>query len=154
MGERWNTEDCLGMALGIRRTIDSLIRKQEPTSESTQLLHEGIRFLDEAKAGRALISGVLDEAESFNGTFLPLCLAINVCVSFKNASPESGETDGEVGTLLTNYKNALEQIENKGLQSKIDQSTLDEIAGFFEALSNLLLQQADPLIKEYSRSYI
>ena len=150
MGERWNTEDALEMALGVRRVLDSVMRKEAPPSECKKLLKKGISFLDEAKGGEALISGSPEEDDSFNGTFLPLCLATDVCIKFTNGNSNSGEQK-RIGELLNGYKETLQQIKNS--KGSVGQIKLREIASFFEALSKLLLQQADPMMKDYSQPY-
>jgi len=55
MGERWNTEDSLEMALGVRRAVESVLRQTDPPSECGRFLDKGISFLEEAKGGEALI---------------------------------------------------------------------------------------------------
>lgn len=152
MGERWNAEDLLEMSIGVRRAVDSVMRKKDPPSECRGLLDKSITFLDEAKGGEALISGVPEEADSFNGTFLPLCLATDVCIKFISETPNRGE-DKKIGELLNQYKETLEQIKKKGSKSNIEPAKLKEIGSFFEALSKLLFQQADPMMKEYSQPY-
>jgi hypothetical protein len=150
MGERWNTEDALEMALGVRRALDSVMRKETPSSECEELLNKGISFLDEAKGGEALISGSYEEADSFNGTFLPLCLATDVCIRFINGTSCKGEQK-KIGDLLNGYKKILQQIRKKKSKGKVQPVKLKEIASFFEVLSKLLLQQADPMMKDYSQ---
>ena len=154
IGERWNTEDSLEMSLGIRKAIDSVIRKEEPTSECSRLLKEGISFLDEAKGGGALISGVTEDASSFNGTFLPLCLATDVWISVKEEASDESNDYTKVGSLLSSYKSVLEEIEEKGSMADVEERTLREVAGFFEVLFRLVLQQGDPMTKQYSQAYI
>ena len=80
LGERWNTENSLEMALGIREAVESLIRKREPQDRCLKQLEKGVKFLEEAKGGEAIISGAAEEADSFNGTFVPICLATDVCI--------------------------------------------------------------------------
>lgn len=152
MGERWNTEDSLEMSLGVRRAVESVMRQTNPPSECTEHIDKAISFLEEAKGGEALISGAKEEADSFNGTFLPLCLATDVCIRFVSGTPNSCE-DKKIGELLNQYKETLGQIKKKGSKGNIEMAKLKEIASFFEALSRLLLQQADPMMKEYSQPY-
>ena len=152
MGERWNTEDALEMALGVRRALDSVMRKETPPTQYGQVLEKGISFLDEAKGGEALISGSPEEADSFNGTFLPLCLATDVCIKFTNGTSNTGGQE-RIGELLNGYKEALQQIREKNSKGNVKLKRLKEIASFFEALSKLLLQQADPMMKDYSQPY-
>lgn len=152
MGERWNTEDALEMALGVRRALDSVMRKEIPPTHYGEALEKGINFLDEAKGGEALISGSPEEADSFNGTFLPLCLATDVCIKFTNGNSNSGEQK-RIGELLNGYKETLQQIKKKNPKDSVEEIKLREIASFFEALSKLLLQQADPMMKDYSQPY-
>jgi hypothetical protein len=151
MGERWNTEDVLEMALGIRRALDSVIRKESPPSECGEFLEKGISFLDEVKGGEALISGSPEEADSFNGTFLPLCLATDVWIKIKNGTSSNGKQK-KIGELLNGYKEKLQQISGED-SSNVEPKGLQGINSFFEALSKLLLQQADPMMKEYSQPY-
>ena len=152
MGERWNTEDSLEMALGVRRAVESVMRQKNPPSECTELLNKAINFLEEAKGGEALISGTPEEADSFNGTFLPLCLATDVCIRFVNGTQNRSEGK-KIGELLNQYKETLKQIKERGTKGNIETAKLKEISSFFEALSRLLLQQADPMMKEYSHPY-
>jgi len=152
MGERWNTEDSLEMALGVRRALESVLRKEDPPLKCRNLLDKGITFLDEAKGGEALISGSPEEADSFNGTFLPLCLATDVRIRFVGDAASEGKNN-RIGELLNSYKNALLQVKNEKSKSKIEPEKLKEIASFFEVLSKLLLQQADPMMKEYSQPH-
>jgi len=152
MGKRWNTEDSLEMALGVRRALESVLRKEDPPSKCRSHLNKGITFLDEAKGGEALISGLSEEANSFNGTFLPLCLATDVRIRFVGEAASKNE-DKKIGELLSSYKNALLQIKEKAAQSKIEPEIIKEMAGFFEVLSKVLLQQADPMMKEYSQPH-
>jgi hypothetical protein len=151
MGERWNTGDSLDMALGVRRAVESLLRKKDPPSECREFLDGGITFLDEARGGEALISGA-EEADSFNGTFLPLCLATEVRIRFIGDASNGGEGT-KIGELLNQYKETLKQIKEKGAKSNINPVKLKEIGSFFEALSRLLLQQADPMMKDFSQTY-
>jgi len=146
MDERWNAEDVLEMALGVRRALDSVIRKKLLPSECGEFLKKGISFLDEVKGGEALISGSPEEADSFNGTFLPLCLATDVCIKFKR------DEQKKIGELLNGYKEKLQQISRED-SSNAEPEVLKRINSFFEALSKLLLQQADPMMKEYSQPY-
>jgi len=152
MGERWNTEDSLEMALGVRRALESVLRKEDPPPKCRSLLDKGITFLDEAKGGEALISGLSEEADSFNGTFLPLCLATDVRIRFIGEAASKDENN-KIGELLDSYKNVLLQIKKKKSKSKINPEKLKEITHFFEDLSELLLQQADPMMKEYSQPH-
>jgi hypothetical protein len=152
MGERWNTGDSLEMAVGVRRAVESVLRQKDPPSDCLGFLERGITFLDEAKAGEALICGGPVEADSFNGTFLPLCLATDVYIRFVGGTGSDGEGK-KIGELLNQYKESLREIKEKGPKSKIRSELLKEIASFFEALSRLLLQQADPTMKEYSQTY-
>ena len=151
LGERWNTEDSLEMALGIREAVESLIRKREPQDRCLKQLEKGVKFLEEAKGGEAIISGAAEEADSFNGTFVPICLATDVCIKIKNGTPDTDEGAKRVGALISKYKDALEKMKERGLKSKIPETTLKEIASFFKALCALLLEEADPVMKDYSR---
>lgn len=152
-GERWNTLNSAEMALGIQRVIDSIMRKEEPPSECQEFLERGIEFLGEAEAGGALISGTeLEQADSFKGTFSPLCMATDVYITFKSV-PENSNDYKQVSDLLNSYKGTLTNISRAGAQSQSDPKQLEEIGSFFEVLFDLLGRQADPITKEYSQPF-
>jgi hypothetical protein len=157
MGERWNATDSTDMALGTRRAINSVMRREELPKDSVGFLQKAIAFLEEARDGGALVAGrELSSARSFNGTFSPLCLATDVYITFKGGSVDrrKGKHDyGEVGRLLGGYADTLRAIEEKGVNAAVRPENLREVAGFFRVLSDLLLQQEDPTTKGYSRPY-
>ena len=151
-GERWNSIDSAEMALGIQRVIDSIMREEEPPLECQEFLVRGIEFLDEAEAGGALISGTLEQADSFKGTFSPLCMATDVYITFKNA-PDKSDDYKQVSVLLNGYKTILTGIKDAGTRHEPDQKQLKEIGSFFGVLFDLLSRQADPITKEYSQPF-
>lgn len=151
MGERWNTKDSVEMAIGLRRALASVIAGKGVPSECQSFLERGIEFLNEANGGGALISGNLEEADSFNGTYMPLCLANDVYISFVGGRLDEHQRYSEIRGLFTNYINALEKVKIKGQGSGIEPSMLRDIGQFFKVLCDLLLQQADPMAREYSR---
>lgn len=157
MGERWNATDSTDMALGTRRAINSFMKREELPKDSVGFLRKAIAFLEEARDGGALIAGrQLSSASSFNGTFSPLCLATDVCITFKGRSvtKRKGKHDyDKVGRLLGKYADTLRAIEEKGADAEVRPQSLQEVAGFFRVLSDLLLQQEDPTSKGYSRPY-
>lgn len=153
MGERWNPDETVEMALGIRRAIGCVMRKEEPPPECYGSLEKGVQFMSEVKGGYALILGTHEEADSFNGTFSPLCLANDVYINFSGGSQDKKENSQIINQLFSKYKETLEKLRDENLRRGIEQRTLGEIGHFFEILCDLLLQQADPIFKEYSESY-
>jgi len=153
IGERWNTSESLDMALGVRRAIDSVLSQRKPPAECEYQLQKGIEFLNEAKGGFALVTGDLKEADSFNGTFSPLCLANDVYIRFRGGSVDKSEDTKRLSGLFEAYRSALQKVLDKADKSGIKQSELKEIEQFFEVLTDLLLQQADAMTKDYSRPY-
>ena len=158
MGERWNATDSADMALGTRRAISSVMRKEELPTGSVKFIQEAIVFLDEARDGGALITGRrLSSASSFNGTFSPLCLATDAYIELKGGSVTRGRGKhdyGKVRRLLGRYADTLRAIEEKGAAAGVHPRTLQEVAGFFRVLSGLLLQQEDPSTRGYSHPLI
>jgi hypothetical protein len=155
MGERWNAIESTEMALGVRWAIDYIKRNEEPPHKYIQSLEKGIGFLEEAKAGGTLISsGSLDEAGSFfKGTFSPLRMATDVYVTFSD-TPNNSEDYKKVSALLNKYKDALVSIKDEGLNCRtMDDGIFSDVEKFFETLFDILAQQSDPIVKEYSRPY-
>jgi hypothetical protein len=145
------------MALGVRRILGKVVKKQKFPAEWKKYLDMGITFLNEAQAGGCLISGSAEGFQSFNGTFSPLRLVTDVYIVFKSASPPDSRDEygreGKVGKLLDKYKTILVDVKEKGAESKIGKSELDELVGFFKQLFNLLLAESDPIIKSHSQTY-
>ncbi len=152
MGERWNTKDSVEMAIGLRRALASTIVGKAVPDEYQSFLERGIEFLNEANGGGALISGQLEGADSFNGTLEPLCLANDVYISFVGGKLDEHQKYSKVRGLFTDYINALEKVKTNGQSSGIEPSKLRDIAQFFKVLCDLLLQQADPITREYSQA--
>ena len=154
MDERWNAIDSADMALGVRWAIDYIKRDKEPPHKYILSLEKGIVFLEEAKAGGTLISsGSLEEAGSFfKGTFSPLCMATDVYITFED-TPNRSEDYKKVSELLNSYKEALVSIKNEGLNYHIEPNIFENVERFFETLFDILAQQSDPVMKDYSRSY-
>jgi len=151
IGERWSTDESLDMALGVRRAIDCVLSNRQPPAECGPQLQKGVDFLSEAKGGFALVTGKLTGADSFNGTFSPLCLTNDVYIRFRKASLDETEETSKVGVLLDEYKSALECVKREELEVSVERDMLKDIAQFFEVLTDLLLQQADPMTREFSR---
>ena len=152
IGERWNTSESLDMALGVRRAIESILSIKSFPAECKIQLKKSIEFLNEAKGGSAVLAGTLTEADSFTG-FSPLCLAMDVLIRFKESSLDESKDAKKISVLFQNYINALQQVRNKGKKVAVGKRMLKEIAQFFEVLTDLLLQQSDPMTKEYSRPW-
>jgi len=152
MGEKWNTQDSVEMAIGVRRALANVMAGKDVPSECRSSLERGIEFLNEAKGGGALISGQLQDADSFNGTFSPLCLANDVYISFVGDKLDESKRYDEVQSVFIKYINALEEVKAKESRSTVKQDTIKEMAQFFKVLCELLLQQADPMMSEYSRA--
>jgi hypothetical protein len=155
MDERWNAIDSADMALGVRWAIDYIKRDKEPPPKYIQSLEKGIEFLEEARAGGTLISsGSLKDAGSFKGTFSPLCMATDVYITFEGTdSPKKSEDYEKVSKLLNDYICALVSIKEKGVKCRIGDKIFSNVERFFETLFDILAQQSDPIIKEYSRPY-
>jgi len=153
INERWNAIDSAEMSLGIRWAIDYIKRKKEPPPQYLESLDKGIEFLEEAEAGGTLISsGSLKNAGSFRGAFSPLCMATDVYITFSKTPKESGDYK-QVSNLLNDYKDALVSIKNERLNCQIEKDIFKNVESFFETLFDILSQQSDPIIKEYSRPY-
>ena len=141
MDERWNAIDSAEMALGIRWAFDYINRGIEPPPQYLESLEKGIEFLEEAKAGGALISGLSpEEVCSFKGTFSPLCMATDVYVTFRDTPNDSSDYK-QVSDLLNDYKNALVSIKNERLHCHIEPNIFKEVENFFETLFDILAQQ-------------
>lgn len=153
IGERWNTSESLDMALGVRRAIDSILSQRRLPAECKTQLQKSVEFLNEARGGSAILAGTLTEADSFTG-FSPLCLAIDVLIRFKGSSVDESKDAKKISVLFQNYINALQQVEKGGNKPAVNKKMLQEIAQFFEVLTDLLLQQADPITKEFSHAYL
>lgn len=151
MGEKWNTQDSVEMAIGVRRALASVMVGKAVPSECCNSLDRGIEFLNEAKGGGALISGQPQDADSFNGTFSPLCLANDVYISFRGGGLDEHQRYDEVREVFTTYINTLKKVKVEG--GGIEQNILKEMGQFFKVLCDLLLQQADPMTREYSRAW-
>ena len=156
LDERWSTIDSAEMALGVRRVLDAVKNGRSVPEEYVVFLDRGVKFLSEAMAGGALISGMVSEADSFSGTFSPLCIATDVYIVFKNDKPEKKDdygSRGKIGQLLSSYENTLKQIKARDTETVFDEARLTEIEAFFKILFDRLLQRTDPIGQEYSRAY-
>lgn len=151
IGERWNTSESLDMALGVRRAIASILSQRRLPAECKTQLQKSVEFLNEAKGGSAVLAGTLSEADSFTGTFSPLCLAIDVYIRFAGETKDARKV--KVGKLFQDYIDALQQVEKGRNKPVVNKNMLQQIAQFFEVLTDLLLQQADPMTKEFSHAY-
>ncbi|MCK5565787.1 MAG: hypothetical protein KAJ07_11120 [Planctomycetes bacterium] len=151
--ERWNTINSAEMALGVQRVIDSIQRHEEPPTECSRFLDKAIEFLVEAQAGGALITGTtLEGVSSFKGTFSPLCMATDVYISFRSES-ETSDDYKKVNDLLNGYRKTLTGIKEGGIRYETEPEQLNHMEGFFGVLFDLLSQQADPLMKDYSKPF-
>ena len=79
-------------------------------------------------------------------------MATNVYVTFSD-TPDKSSDYKRVSELLNGYKNALVSIKDEGLKCRIEDGIFKEVESFFETLFDILAQQSDPIIKEYSRPY-
>lgn len=154
IGEKWSTDASLNMALGVRRAIDSVLNGKKPPAECKPQIQSGVEFLREAQGGSAVMTGTLTEADSFTGTFSPLCLAIDVYIRFTKKSEKQSANGQKLSGLFQSYIEALQQLADETDKTDLTIEKLQEIAGFFEVLTDVLLQQADPMTKDYSRPYL
>jgi len=141
MGERWNTQDSVGMGIGIRRALASVLAGTDVPFEYLGSLEMGIEFLNEAKGGGALISGQSEGVDFFQGTFSPLCLANDVYITFVGPEMDQHQRQyDEVRGIFTKYVETLERVKSGEQVINTEGDSLKEIGRFFKVLCDLLLR--------------
>ncbi len=148
MMDRWNVVDTARMAVGVESVLSRTLRGKPNPYDFAESLESGIAFLDEALSGGRIICGDTFTGQ-FTGTLSPLNWSTDVYISFHNKRMTE-EAYREIVSILDNYKYILEKIKIEA-KNVLEEEKLKEAHNFFSKLAKMLLNQADPTNKLYSR---
>ena len=147
--ERWNVIDSAEMAVGVEGVLYRELKKKPRPFDFDESLDSGIAFLHEASCGGAIICGT-SESQGFTGTLSPLSWSTDVYIDVE--PKQAGEADiyKKIVETLENYKELLEKLKREE-QIEYGSAILEKAHIFFKLLADILIRQADPVARTYSR---
>lgn len=148
MIDRWNVINAARMAVGVEGVLSRIMRKKPMPFDFDESIDEGIAFLDEAEKGGSILCGNLATC-GFSGTLSPLNLSTEILIRF-NPQDEKDDLYKEIVSFLAKYKEVLGNIK-KGESESNSAKDLEPVCLFFKSLGNIMLSQADPINKTFSR---
>lgn len=149
MVERWNPIDSAAMAVSVEGLLYRIINGKPRPFDFEGALDSGIDFLEEARNGGAIICGTV-ESTGFDGTLSPFCWSTDAYIEFApEGSARRSDVYEEVVTTLKEYRLLLESIREE--RTPEDTDKVEKVHGFFRTLADVLMKQADPTTRTYSR---
>jgi len=149
MVERWNPIDSAAMAVSVEGLLYRIIHEKPHPFDFEDALDNGIDFLQEAGNGGAIICGTV-ESPGFDGTLSPFCWSTDAYIEFApEGSERRSDVYGKVVTTLKEYRLLLGSIREGHIPE--DTNKVEKIHSFFRTLADVLMKQADPTTRTYSR---
>ncbi len=153
--ERWNLVDTADLAVRLKSVLRRRIDGRPLPKDSDGDIGAGIDFLRQATGGGAIILGHLPETSSFEGTLSPLRWAADVRWASVRSEPRSKKEYTELVDTLKEFEQSLLAVREaiaSNDKNAPESGEIEPVAIFFDCLGKILLQEADPVVREYSHS--
>ena len=148
--ERWNVIDSAEMAVGVEGVLYRELNKKPRPFDLDDSLDSGIAFLHEASCGGAIICGT-SKSQEFTGTLSPLSWSTDVYIVVEPVKAGKADIYKNIVETLEGYKELLEKLKKKEERIEHGSAILEKAHIFFKSLADILIRQADPVARTYSR---